>query len=300
MAFVSRFLLPPPPEPSAIPLPTEAASQAPQPGAPGRLTFAVASVKINRQGPRAGGAAPMGGTGAPPSVGGRFVRANIPIDVLIAQAYGPLQRFEIAGVPEWAAETRVDVEARADGNPTPADMNQMLQALLADRFGLVVRRETREQPVYALVVARAGGLGPRLNPHSDNSGCADPQTAQNNVRALDPNAPLPPPPCGAFRGAPGIGRLAGADVPLDLLGRALSGQLGRMVVDRTGLAGTFDFVLEWTPLQQLPGVDPVAINNPDRPSIFTAIEEQLGLKLEAQTGPVNMLVVERVEMPTEN
>ncbi|MGE3401318.1 MAG: TIGR03435 family protein, partial [Vicinamibacterales bacterium] len=233
-------------------------------------------------------------------VGGRFVRTNIPIDVLIAQAYGPLQRFEIAGVPEWATDTRVDVEARADGNPTAAEMNQMLQALLADRFGLVVRRETREQPVYALVVARTGALGPRLTAHADNSGCVDPQTTPNNVRGLDPNAPLPPPPCGAFRGAPAIGRLAGADVPLDLLGRAVSGQLGRMVLDRTGLAGTFDFILEWTPLQQLPGVDPVAIANPDRPSIFTAFDEQLGLKLEAQTGPVNMLVIERVEMPTEN
>src|SRR5690606_36970639 len=100
--------------------------------------------------------------------------------------------------------------------------------------------------------------------------------------------------------APRIGRLAGADVAIDLLGRALSGQLGRMVIDRTGLQGSYDFVLEWTPLQQLPGVDPATIDNPDRPSIFTAVQEQLGLKLDPQTGPVNVLVVDRVEMPTEN
>jgi uncharacterized protein (TIGR03435 family) len=242
----------------------------------------------------------MGGTGAPLGVGGRFVRTNIPIDVLIAQAYGPLQRFEIAGVPEWATETRVDIEARADGNPTPAQMNRMLQSLLAERFQLSVHREARDQPVYAFIVARPGQLGARLRPHTDNRGCVDPQSSPNDVRALDAAAPLPPPPCGAFRGAPGIGRLAGADVPIDLLGRALSGQLGRMVVDRSGLQGNYDFVLEWTPLQQLPGVDPAIIDNPDRPSIFTAVQEQLGLKLEAQTAPVNVLIVDRVEMPTEN
>jgi bla regulator protein blaR1 len=276
---------------SAVPS-GSAAQQAVPPPSPPAIRFAVASVKVNQSGEQR--------IGAPPVAGGRFVRTNIPIDVLIATAYAPLQRFEIDGVPEWTRNTRVDIEAVADGAPTPSQISAMLQALLADRFQLVVHREARQQPIYAFVVARVGQLGPQLQPHTDNAGCVDPASAPNVASAIDPNRPLPPAPCGAFRGNAAIGRMAGQDVSLDTFGRALSGQLGRMVVDRTGLTGKYDLLLEWTPQQQLVGIQPAAVGTADRPSIFTAVQEQLGLKLDPQMGPVNMLVVDLVELPTEN
>ena len=273
--------------------------------APPRPSFSVASVKINTSGGR--------GVGAPPIVNGRFTRTNIPVDLLIAQAYAPLQRFEIAGVPEWATTTRVDIEARFEaplGGPaaasgaTPAQVGQMLQSLLAERFNLAAHREVRQQPVYALVQSRPGQPGRALKPH-DAAACVDPLVAAQTTAAVDPNQPLPPAACGAFRGAPALGRLRGQGVSLEVFGRSLSGQLGRMVVDRTGLGGAWDLLLEWTPLQAVGGVDPNAgagatIGTADRPSIFTAVQEQLGLKLEPQTGPVNVLVIDRVELPTEN
>ncbi len=292
--------------PAAARLSAQSASAALPSGNVGPPTFAVASVKINRSGDRA--------IQAPPVAGGRFIRRNIPIDVLIANAYAPLQRFEIEGVPEWATTTRVDVEALAEGPVTgvvtpagasPAQINAMLQSLLAERFQLRVHREVRQQPVYALIQARAGQFGPQLQPHTDDSACVDPRAAAPAISAVDPNQPLPSAPCGAFRGAPALGRLRGQGVQLEVFGRSLSGQLGRLVIDRTGLMGTWDLLMEWTPLQAVPGLDPNAgagssIGASDRPSIFTAIQEQLGLKLEPTTGPVNMLIVDRVELPSEN
>ncbi|MEQ1758551.1 MAG: M56 family metallopeptidase [Vicinamibacterales bacterium] len=283
------------------------AAQAPSQAPPASvLSFEVASVKVNKSGDRA--------VGAPPVVGGRFLRTNIPIDVLIANAYQPLQRFEIEGMPEWATTTRVDLEARALGpvagevapaGATPAQIGQMLQSLLAERFKLAVHREVRQQPVYAWVQVTPGRMGRQLKSHTDDAGCLDPRSAPQAGGRPDPNLPLPTPPCGAFSGAPALGRLAGQRVALDSVGRALSGQLGRMVIDRTGLMGLFDLTLEWTPLQALPGLDPNAgagasIGPADRPSIFTAVQEQLGLKLDPQTGPVNMLVIDHVELPSEN
>jgi uncharacterized protein (TIGR03435 family) len=292
----------PAPAPRVLATPAQVTPAAPPPAE--RPTFTVASVKINRSGGRTGGPRPV--------VGGRYVATNTPIELVIASAYAPLQRFEIEGMPDWAATTRVDIEAVAEGavagevtpaGARPPQINLMLQSLLADRFQLVVHREVRQQPVYALVQTRAGELGPQLKPHTDDTGCADPVAAAPAGRP-DPTKPLPPPPCGAWSGAPALGRLAGQKVLLDTFGRAISGQLGRMVLDRTGLAGLFDLTLEWTPIQQLPGLDPSQgaglAGTPDRPSIFTAVQEQLGLKLDSQTGPVSVLVIDRLELPTGN
>jgi uncharacterized protein (TIGR03435 family) len=177
----------------------------------------------------------------------------------------------------------------------------MLQALLADRFQLTLHRETKELPIYALVMARKDGkLGPRLT-ESKEGGCTMP----------DPTKPPPPPEpgkpatlgCGGMMMSPR--RLTASSVPLANLAPTLSRMLGRTVVDKTGLAGKFDISLEWTPDEtqaiQLPPDAPKPLpSDGSGPSIFTALQEQLGLKLESQKGPVEIFVIERAEKPSEN
>jgi bla regulator protein BlaR1 len=263
--------------------------RAPQP------MFAVASVKPNASGD-------VRVVAPPPQPGGRYTATNIPLDLLIAVAYQPLQRYEIAGVPDWAKTTRFDIEAKADGNPPAAQIWLMLQSLLAGRFKLAAHKETRQQSIYALTAVNGQRLGAQLRRHTDNSGCVEPVPGRATP-APDPTRPLPKPPCGAFSGAPALGRLAAQDVTLDTVGRALSGQVGRMVLDRTGLSGTFDLTLEWTPERRSPGIDASAGDPPlsaGSASIFTAVEEQLGLKLVPTTGPVDVLVIDHVEHPTDD
>ncbi len=260
-----------------------------------RPAFEVASVKANKSGDTRTLA-------PPPQPGGRYTATNIPLDLLIALAYQPLQRFEIAGVPDWAKTERFDIVAKAEGDPSRAEVWLMLQSLLADRFKLVAHRESRQLPVYALVTVNGGRTGTQLRRHTDDAGCVEAATgAAPAPRPIDPNVPLPPPPCGAFSGAPALGRLAGQRITLDTFGRALSGQLGRMVLDRTGLTGVFDLTLEWTPPQPLRSPDAGAVDpgvESGRPSIFTAVQEQLGLRLEPQTGPIDVLVIDQIDRPS--
>jgi uncharacterized protein (TIGR03435 family) len=160
----------------------------------------------------------------------------------------------------------------------------MLRSLLEDRFKLSVHRETREMPIYALVVARSDGrLGPRIRrPTSDYC-----EQARKGV-AGKPGAapPLQTNPVCGLRGS--NGELTAGAYPMSEFSRSLAGEAGRIVVDRTGLTGEWDFDLKWSP--------PNAPNpDPDRPPIFTALQEQLGLRLEATTGPVEVVVIDRVE-----
>jgi uncharacterized protein (TIGR03435 family) len=273
-------------------------AQAGSPSAPVARTpaFEVASVKANKSGD-------LRALAPPPQPGGRYAVTNVPLDVLIALAYQPLQRYEIAGVPDWARSARFDIDAKAEGNPAPAQTWLMLQSLLAERFKLAVHREVRQLPVYALVMAKDGQMGPQLRRHADDAGCDGSGLPPGGPPSPDRSKPLPPPPCGAWSGAPALGRLAGQRIMLDTFGRALSGQLGRMVIDQTGLSGAFDLTLDWTPQQPLagsPAADASAPTASSLPSIFTAVQEQLGLKLVPQTGPVSVLVIDHVEEPTDN
>jgi uncharacterized protein (TIGR03435 family) len=157
----------------------------------------------------------------------------------------------------------------------------MLVALIEDRFQLKIHRETKEMPVYALVVAKNG-------------------------TKLKANAGEPGP-----RLRMGRGQLNGTKVPLKMLVQQLAQQLGRPVVDKTGLTGDYDFTLTWTPQPGEGGAmfagpggpggpEGPPPSDPDGPSIFAAIQEQLGLKLESDKGPVEILVLDQVEKPTEN
>jgi bla regulator protein blaR1 len=221
--------------------------------------------------------------------------------------FNPLDRMPIEGGPGWIDSDRYQITAKAEGAPGQDMMRGlMLQALLEDRLKLKVRRETREVPAYALTV----GKNPKLKPSEEGS-CV----------VLDFSKPpafvpgeKPPVPCGLAmrkRGGQGVKwEVHGAS--LDELARALGTDLDRIVINKTGIAGRFDFYLEFAPdettagLNSLRGPDgpvftPGSASDPaGGPSIFTAIQEQLGLKLEAAKGPREFLVIDRVERPTEN
>ena len=223
---------------------------------------------------------------------GRFTASNALLADLIQHAYR-LQSFQIVGIPEQLAASRFDVDATVPQGAAASQVPLMLQGLLADRFALTAHRETREQPIYALIVARADRrLGPDLT--------ASPQ----DCTALSESGPLRAPVAGLQAdGRPTCGmmmspaRIRGGGMTMTQLANALSGYVRRTVVDETRLTGFFDFELRYS--AQGRGGAPAA--SPDEaPAIFTAVQDQLGLKLEPRHGRVDMLVVDAVRAPSEN
>jgi uncharacterized protein (TIGR03435 family) len=239
--------------------------------------------------------------------GGRLTATNVPLRQLIEIAY-QIHPFQIEGDPNWLAVAHFDIVAKAEGSlqppivGTPNPMQFILRALLADRFRLAVHDETKEMPIYALVRARRDDqLGPQL--HASTMDC----TAIGGPAARGGPPPQPPGPnepvrCGlrADRGG-----LQASSRPLSQLAQFLSQTVQRLVVDRTDLMGNFDFDLRWTPDQMPQGGDapggavlpPIDSN---RPALFTALQEQLGLRLESTKGPVRLLVIDHVERPTSD
>jgi uncharacterized protein (TIGR03435 family) len=223
---------------------------------------------------------------------------NAPLRLMLRQAFR-VQDFQIVDAPDWVGSERFDVLAKAEGNPTPDQMQQMLRALLADRFKLATHRDTREMPIYALVLARQDGkLGPKL------------KRSESNCEALRNRPPSGPPPAApAPGGVPncgmriGGGNMTGNGMTLAALTQPLAQMVGRVVEDKTGLAGEWDFVLEFAPESRGAGPDgspAAATDRPpsDLPSIYTALQEELGLKLESQRAPVEVVVIDHVEQPT--
>jgi uncharacterized protein (TIGR03435 family) len=223
------------------------------------------------------------------------------LDMLMQNAYG-VRYFQISGSPSWSKSEKYDIEAKMDGSVADElrklsddqreiETRRMLQALLAERFQLKLHSETKELPLYALVIAKNGSKLPVAK-----SG----DTYPNGFKGPDGGG-------GAgmvFMQGNG-GPVTGQGVPIKDLVHLLSQQLGRTVVDRTGLTGKYDFTLKWTPEENQDPPGPPGIDNappPDSlaPSIFTAVQEQLGLKLESQKGPVEILVIDHVERPSEN
>ena len=206
--------------------------------------------------------------------GGRFIAENITVANLIQQAYGVF-RFQIVEGPSWIDRDRFDVQAVAPGTDFP-QQGALLRQLLADRFAFRARREMREQDVYALVIARADGrLGPNLRPFTGE--CVRP--------------PAPNPNC-SMRNGPNFTDATG--FPISIIASQAAGNVGRIVIDKTGLTGRYDFKYEW-------GNELTVGDKPDgRVSFMTALQEQLGLKLETQRAPVDTIVIEQVERPTPN
>lgn len=179
----------------------------------------------------------------------------------------------------------------------------MLQALLADRFKLVAHHETRQLPMYVLVVSKPGKRGPQLVPHTDDAKCV--QDPAGGGEPVSPDSVIPRAPCGGIR----ILRIGsregvGASSTIEIFARALSGIVDRAVQDRTGLSGTFDLTLEFTPQLGQPdsqsGAETSDSDSSVALSIFTALQDQLGLKLESRTGPLDVLVIDHVEEPSEH
>ena len=278
-----------------------------------KLAYEVATIKLNTSGD---GMMRISGMG-PGAGGGRFRVTNLPLRQLIILAYadrsqGPLAPggpgLAITGGPSWINTDRYDIEARPEQGfiPTAEQAQKMLQALLEERFGLQVRHETKDGPIYALTVAK-GGL------KAKKSADQPPVNFGPPAPGGPAGGPPPPPPPGApFNPAGpmprgmimvGLGQLRATAQTMTGFAGLLTGSAGRKVVDRTSLEGLYDFELNWTPDQMpanLPADAPFPRPDPNGPSIFTALQEQLGLKLESATGPLESLVIESVHKPTEN
>ena len=228
--------------------------------------------------------------------GGRFVM-GLPIFSLVSIGYG-VPEFRIAGLPEWARTTIFDINAQAGRQPDVAERPAYYRGLLVERFNLAAHIERREMDAYTLTLARSDGrLGPNLR-RSDVNCDAAIEAARR--RSLAGERPLPPAPgvrpmCGAVGGA---ASLTGGAVELTILTGMLAGALGRPVVNATGLSGRFDIDFKAAPPRAGPGItgSPLA----ELPSVFTAVEDQLGLKLMQGRAPIEVLVIDRLEMPTEN
>lgn len=260
-------------------------AQAQGPALSPNLSFEVASVKVDKSRTRA----PMQWQAS-----GRFTM-RLPIFSLVSLGY-VVPDYRIVGLPDWARTVFFDINARAAGPPTLDERRAYYRGLLKDRFAMAVHAEERELPVYALVLARADGrLGPGLR--RSNAEC-EAVIAEARKRAEAGERPVPPAPgvrptCGSTGGPANL--TAGA-IEIGALAGFLSSGLDRPVVDRTGLTGRFDVDFKAAP----PQLAAAGRGSSDLPSVFTAVQEQLGLKLEPTTAPIPVLVVDRIEMPSEN
>jgi uncharacterized protein (TIGR03435 family) len=264
---------------------------------PATPTFEAASVKPNNSGDwrKSIGPAP----------GGRFLAINSTLRDLIPFAFGIPQQsasFRIIGGPKWIDEDHFDITATVNGTWTPQQMSGMLQALLTERFKLLAHRETREMPTFSLLMmSPSPAFGRKLRRSEvDQAACDARRAAIQRREVIPPDPPGAKPVCGTGRTVPGT--ITAVGWSMDRLTSALGPFVDRVVSDRTRLTGLYDFELTWTP-ERMPQVPPDAppVNiDPNGPSIFTALQEQLGLKLESTKGPVEVVVIDHVEHPTEN
>jgi len=278
--------------------------------APGRkMTFDVVSVRPSRDDAPFKQNVALDALDAFPPTGGLFT-ANSQLSSYIIFAYKIIDTSQYssltAQLPKWAQTDRFDIEARAEGNPTKDQMRLMMQSLLADRFKLALHMETRQLPVYALVLNKAGKLGPQLKPHPDDVSC--PATPSPH-----PAGPAPAPFCGALLMWPVNGQWHARMMNLTMeqiahhlntpVGTGWGGLDHRPIVDQTGLSGKFDFDIEFTPETNRNSPSrPAADAQPEvfGPTFLDALKDQLGLKLVKQTAPVQVFVIDHVERPTEN
>jgi uncharacterized protein (TIGR03435 family) len=244
--------------------------------------FEVVSIKRNRAGADQGG-----GTGTLPD--GTFTMTNHPIASIIMGA-SPTPVREVIGLPEWAETERYDMTAKPPAGSTPEQRRGMMRRLFADRMKLVAHIEQRERDTFALVLARSDGrLGPNLKPSTLDCGPRP---------AAAPDAPVAPPPtdarsrCGMSLGATS---LVSGGISMDLLVTPLAGLAGGLVNNRTGLAGFYSVELHFSPDGL--GAD---TRGDEPPQFLTALQEQLGLRLEREKTMVPVLVVDSIERPSEN
>jgi uncharacterized protein (TIGR03435 family) len=244
------------------------------PAAP--TAFTVASIKANKSGDNRFMLSPL--------PGGGLTATGVTLTMLVMFAYG-VAAYQVSGAPSWMGTERWDIEAKTDGiqgHLPAAQFSVLLRGLIEDRFQLKARRKTKNLPVYALVVAKGG---PKLKTHPGDTGERKPLVQFGNGSAVFSDS--------------SVAGLAGQ----------LTLYLDRPVIDRTGLKGSYDFTLDWTLPEPgkgaaeaigLPPPEPSSPGESTGPSIFTALQEQLGMKLEPQKGPVDILIVNHVERASEN
>jgi uncharacterized protein (TIGR03435 family) len=198
------------------------------------------------------------------------------------QSGRPLRNGDIIGAPDWTDSEHFDIEAKGDAIPSPEQMRVMVQSLMLDRFQLKAHWETREMPTFNLVLAKNG---PKFKPSQDQSPVRIDAQGRGTVRTLGKPSPA------------GIAlSMSGNALPMDTLVSNFQSYAGRPVFDKTGLSGLFDVSLEF--FLDSNNVPPAAA--PSGPPFAIAIEEQLGLKLESATGPVEVLGIDSVSKPSEN
>jgi uncharacterized protein (TIGR03435 family) len=229
--------------------------------------FEVASVRINTS--------RSSSSSTQQRVNGSFEMINVTLRSMVAHAFDMHAR-QILGGPDWIDSERFDVLAKAPAGDDGSKMTAMLRALLVERFRLASHTEIRDQPIYALVTMRSDGrLGPQIAPTQRD--CSVPQARS----------------CGVNMSTDGRGTTMQAQaVSLADLAAALAGPVDRMVIDRTGITGSYDVDLRFT-RDGMPG----SLAG-DTPAVFTALQEQLGLRLESARGPVDVLIIDSVQPPT--
>jgi uncharacterized protein (TIGR03435 family) len=231
---------------------------------------------------------------------GRFIATNVPLRFLILHAYH-LRDHELVDAPQWTSDEAFDVIGTyaPDERPSDSDIRAMLQNLLEERFGLKLHHAKREIPAYELVVAGKKSLGPWLRP--SNVDCAA-WLADKRPRT-NAGGPSPVTPSGKRSACMMIATrryIAGGTQTMADLAVTLQAMLGRPIIDKTGLTGGWDMDLKWTPtdLKAGDGASPAAAD--EGPSLFTAVQEQLGLKLSPLKESVEVLVIDAVNRPTSN
>jgi uncharacterized protein (TIGR03435 family) len=263
-AYAQATLVPTPPASASAPAPV----------------FDVAAIRVNKSDPSARSHIISS------SSNGHFRAINVTLKSLLQSAYA-IPDTRVVGGPTWLDSTKFDIDATADPAVDEQMRNlpsaegrlrkqAMLQALLVDRFQMKVHQESRELPIYALVLAKDG---PKFKPSQINGTTVNARRGEISV--------------------------SGSDDTVGLLADELARYFGRVVVNQTGLHDRYELDLKWTPEEPVasqPGASGPTTSTADSslPSIFTAIQEQLGLKLESQKGPVSVLVLDHVEMPSEN
>jgi uncharacterized protein (TIGR03435 family) len=281
----------------------------------GKMMFDTATVRQNTTMPPNARSSifPLGPGDVYMPGGGFFGARNFPLYSYIFFAYKVTlnqEQFLLQQLPKWAFTDRFDIEGRKEGNPTKDQMRLMIRSLLADRFRLAAHHEIRQLPVYALLLDQPGKTGPLLQKHPDDAPC--PTTPM--PISPPPSAPPQmidsrfPPTCGGFvdmaASAPGRLRSGARDVSMELTAGSFTGGFSgvdRLIWDRTDLSGNFDVAIEFVP--QVGSRSPLGPNfrpDPTGPSFVQALKEQLGLRLEAQTGPVDVLVLDYLEPISPN
>jgi uncharacterized protein (TIGR03435 family) len=263
-------------------------------------TFEVATLKQNKSGERGGGIRRV--------PGGRVTVTNMAARQLVAFAYG-LQPYQLAGGPNWLNDDKFDLTAKMEGNPEwggpgsgkPDPIQLALRKLLVERFKLKMHTESRDLDAYALVVAKPGVTGPQLRPSPTDCKAL----LEKAQRGQLPPRPTPDAngiiPC-AIQGR--IGQISFDGFPMTQAAGMMFNQAGRPVVDRTGLAGNWQFLLSFAQERPQgapppPPGEPTA-SDPNAPSFFTALQEQLGLKLESTKAPFDVTVIDSAEHPTDD